>query len=201
MLYSVFTAVCIHLLHLQMRPASIVVMDGHSHDNPMPAPNPDLLAKAHQVSTTRDVETTEPHKHDDDSYLMEHFLQPMNDSGQWRLSTYKDLDEPYIAIKSLAGSYVVNDCTGDFMLYLHQTEKPLRVAANLIFQHSIDDYHIYAIPYGLGSSYDSWFGSKKIKLGNQYFTSKHFDMSYDKLQRACQLYQTQLTSDHATQNT
>ncbi|WP_407333011.1 hypothetical protein [Enterovibrio sp. 27052020O] len=105
------------------------------------------------------------------------FLKLTQRTGVWALASYTESDKPYIAIRSENGSYIVNDCSGDFRLYLNEPLKPLRVAANLIYQHQNQHFHVYKIPYGQGSSPESWLQSRKLKINEEFFTSKSFKTS------------------------
>ncbi len=113
------------------------------------------------------------------------FLKLTDRSGIWSLSAYTGSQKPYIAIRSENGSYVVNDCSGHFMFYFNQALKPLRVAANLIYSHQNQYFHVYKIPYGQGSSSESWLQSRKLEINAEYFTSQEFDSSRDSLLKEC----------------
>ncbi|WP_394213020.1 hypothetical protein [Enterovibrio calviensis] len=114
------------------------------------------------------------------------FLKLTQKTGVWSLASYTESDKPYIAIRSDNGSYIVNDCTGDFRLYLNEPLKPLRVAANLIYQHQNQHFHVYKIPYGQGSSPESWLQSRKLEINEELFTSKSFRTSRVALVNQCQ---------------
>lgn len=113
------------------------------------------------------------------------FLQLTNQIGIWSLASYTESDKPYIAIRSANGSYVVNDCSGEFKLYLNEPFKPLRVAANLIYLHQNQYFHVYKIPYGQGASAQSWHQSRKLEINDEFFTSEAFRDSYDALLEKC----------------
>ncbi|MGF1767181.1 hypothetical protein L4D06_07320 [Enterovibrio makurazakiensis] len=114
------------------------------------------------------------------------FLKLTQKTGIWSLASYTESNKPYIAIRSDNGSYIVNDCSGDFSLYLNEPYKPLRVAANLIYQHQNQHFHVYRIPYGQGSSAKSWIQSRKLKINEEFFTSKSFKSSRLELLDQCQ---------------
>ncbi|MDD1794710.1 hypothetical protein LRP50_16365 [Enterovibrio sp. ZSDZ42] len=114
------------------------------------------------------------------------FLKLTQQTGIWSLASYTESNKPYIAIRSDNGSYIVNDCSGDFSLYLNEPYKPLRVAANLIYQHQNQHFHVYRIPYGQGSSAKSWIQSRKLKINEEFFTSKSFKSSRLELLDQCQ---------------
>ncbi|WP_028024140.1 hypothetical protein [Enterovibrio calviensis] len=114
------------------------------------------------------------------------FLKLTQQTGIWSLASYTESNQPYIAIRSDNGSYIVNDCSGDFRLYLNKPYKPLRVAANLIYQHQNQHFHVYRIPYGQGSSPKSWTQSRKLKINEEYFTSQAFTSSRVELLDQCQ---------------
>lgn len=113
------------------------------------------------------------------------FLQLKETSGTWSLAAYTENDKPYISIRSPNGSYVVNDCSGDFTLYLNEPFKPLRVAANLIYMHQNQHFHVYKIPYGQGSSPESWLQSRKLEINNEFYTSDAFSTSLEALLQRC----------------
>ncbi|STO57637.1 J domain-containing protein [Grimontia hollisae] len=113
------------------------------------------------------------------------FLQLTNQTGIWSLDSYTESDKPYIAIRSANGSYVVNDCSGEFKLYLNEPLKPLRVAANLIYLHQNQHFHVYKIPYGQGASAQSWHQSRKLEINDEFFTSEAFRDSYNALLEKC----------------
>lgn len=122
---------------------------------------------------------------DQDNRHLQPFLQLSNDSGIWSLAAYQGTAKPYIAIRSDNGSYVVNDCSGSFTFYLNQSYKPLRVAANLIYSHQNQQFHVYKIPYGQGSSPHSWLQSRKLQINDDYFTSEKFGVSRAALAEHC----------------
>ncbi|MGF1705381.1 hypothetical protein [Enterovibrio baiacu] len=113
------------------------------------------------------------------------FLQLTNKPGVWSLSSFTVSEEPYIAIRSDRGSYVVSDCSGGFNLYLNKPYKPLRVPANLIYLHQNQHFHVYDIPYGQGSSSESWMQSRKLQINDEYFTSNEFKTSAMALLEKC----------------
>lgn len=113
------------------------------------------------------------------------FLELTDRAGIWSLSAYTGTKQPYIAIRSDNGSYVVNDCSGNFTFYSNQVFKPLRVAANLIYSHQNQYFHVYQIPYGQGSSPQSWLQSRKLQINEEYFTSQEFASSRDSLVKEC----------------
>lgn len=113
------------------------------------------------------------------------FLQLTSQIGIWSLASYTESDKPYIAIRSVNGSYVVNDCSGEFKLYLNEPFKPLRVAANLIYSHQNQHFYVYKIPYGQGSSAQSWLQSRKLEINDEFFTSEAFRDSRNALLEKC----------------
>ncbi|MDD1782796.1 hypothetical protein LRP49_16605 [Enterovibrio sp. ZSDZ35] len=114
------------------------------------------------------------------------FLQLTKRSGSWSLAAYTESEQPYIAIRSDNGSYIVNDCSGAFTLYLNEQYRPLRVAANLIYMHQNQHFYVYKIPYGQGSSPESWLQSRRLKINDEYFTSDDFGANYNALVDQCQ---------------
>lgn len=122
-----------------------------------------------------------------DSGILQPFLELIEHSGVWSLASYQGTNQPYIAIRSDKGSYVVNDCSGAFTFYLNQTYKPLRVAANLIYSHQNQQFHVYKIPYGQGASPHSWLQSRKLQINDDYFTSEQFGFSRAALVQHCLL--------------
>ncbi|EOD78389.1 hypothetical protein D515_02960 [Grimontia indica] len=117
--------------------------------------------------------------------LRKPFLQLTNKTGVWSLASYTETERPYIAIRSDNGSYIVNDCSGEFRLYLNEPFKPLRVAANLIYLHQNQHFHVYKIPYGQGSSAESWLQSRKLQINDELFTSEAFRDSRSALLEKC----------------
>lgn len=115
----------------------------------------------------------------------EPFLQLTDNSGIWHLANYTETGLPYIAIRSENGSYIVHDCSGQFRLYLNQNHKPLRVAANLIYSHKNQYFHVYKIPYGQGSSPESWLQMRKLQINNELFTSEQFSNTREILFERC----------------
>ncbi|CZF78579.1 hypothetical protein GCE9029_00929 [Grimontia celer] len=113
------------------------------------------------------------------------FLKLTSKTGVWSLASYTESNRPYISIRSANGSYIVNDCSGEFRLYLNEPLKPLRVAANLIYLHQNQHFHVYRIPYGQGSSADSWLQSRKLEINDELFTSESFRDSRDALLKKC----------------
>ncbi|WP_241910730.1 J domain-containing protein [Enterovibrio norvegicus] len=113
------------------------------------------------------------------------FLQLTSKPGVWSLARFTVSEAPYIAIRSDKGSYIVTDCSGSFNLYLNKPFKPLRVPANLIYLHQNQHFHVYDIPYGQGSSSDSWMQSRKLQINDEYFTSNEFKTSAMALLEKC----------------
>ncbi|WP_223824273.1 hypothetical protein [Candidatus Enterovibrio escicola] len=100
------------------------------------------------------------------------FLRSTNKAGILLLGSYTVSNKPYISIRSDKGSYIVNACAGKFTLYINKHFKPLRVAANLIYLRQNQHFHVYQIPYGQGSSPESWLQSRKLQINKEYFTSE-----------------------------
>ncbi|PCS22934.1 hypothetical protein BTN49_1492 [Candidatus Enterovibrio escicola] len=57
-------------------------------------------------------------------------------------------------------------------MYINKHFKPLRVAANLIYLRQNQHFHVDQIPYGQGSSPESWLQSRKLQINKEYFTSE-----------------------------
>lgn len=154
-----------------------------------PAPTPAPLRVVHAAPESKTTAFKAPPKpqanQQSTKAAQKPFLQLTDISGVWSLASYTENEKPYISIRSTNGSYAVNDCSGDFTLYLNEPLKPLRVAANLIYMHQNQHFHVYKIPYGQGSSAESWLQSRKLKINDEFFTSESFNVSREALLQRC----------------
>ncbi|CZF82014.1 hypothetical protein [Grimontia marina] len=142
-------------------------------------------AKPKDQTTTDNVPTIEETEPTMKETLRLPFLKLTTETGVWSLASYTESNGPYISIRSANGSYVVNDCSGEFRLYLNEPFRPLRVAANLIYLHQNQHFHVYKIPYGQGSSAESWLQSRKLQINDEFFTSEAFRESRTALLKKC----------------
>ncbi|MCP4954352.1 MAG: J domain-containing protein [Photobacterium aquimaris] len=102
--------------------------------------------------------------------------------GLWQQRYYEGTRQPYIAVRSANGSYIVKDCQGTFSYYSHHSA---RVAANLIYSTNDHQFAVYRIPYGNGSTDQQWLNSKSVSINNNIFSNNGYKSSSLALASVC----------------
>lgn len=134
---------------------------------PAPTPTP-------QVSDSRASMPTAP------------MIQLTATANQWHVNQFDKVPQPYLALRSEQGSYVVANCQGEFYVYLNTTFQPLRVPPNLDYITQRQHFHVYAIPYGQGASIDSWQLARKVKIFDDTFVSEDLAPQLSAFEQSCQ---------------
>ncbi|OOE86656.1 DnaJ domain-containing protein [Salinivibrio sharmensis] len=112
-------------------------------------------------------------------------IQLSPDANQWHINQYADTAQPYLALRSEEGSYVVANCMGEFYVYLNQGYQPLRVPPNLDYVAQRQHFHVYAIPYGQGASVDSWQLARKVQIFDDTFVSADLAPTLSAFEQSC----------------
>ncbi|PSV18121.1 hypothetical protein C0W59_02460 [Photobacterium kishitanii] len=105
--------------------------------------------------------------------------------GLWQQRYYEGTRQPYIAVRSLNGSYIVKDCQGTFSYYSNRSHNMARVPANLIFSANDRQFSVYRIPYGNGSSDQQWLNSQSLSINNNIFSNNGYKSSSLALAAVC----------------
>ncbi|PSU96794.1 J domain-containing protein [Photobacterium kishitanii] len=105
--------------------------------------------------------------------------------GLWQQRYYEGTRQPYIAVRSLNGSYIVKDCQGTFSYYSNRSHNTSRVSANLIFSANDRQFSVYRIPYGNGSSDQQWLNSQSLSINNNIFSNNGYKSSSLALAAVC----------------
>ncbi|OBU18394.1 hypothetical protein AYY19_00495 [Photobacterium aquimaris] len=105
--------------------------------------------------------------------------------GQWQQRYYEGTRQPYIAVRSVNGSYIVKDCQGTFSYYSNRSRHSARVAANLIYSTNDHQFAVYRIPYGNGSTDRQWLNSKSVSINNNIFSNNGYKSSALALASVC----------------
>ncbi|SIN84238.1 J domain-containing protein [Salinivibrio sp. ES.052] len=106
-------------------------------------------------------------------------------ANQWHIDQYAETAQPYLALRSEQGSYVVVNCMGDFYVYLNRGYQPLRVPPNLDYVAQRQHFHVYAIPYGQGASIDSWQLARKVQIFDDTFVSAELAPQLTAFEQSC----------------
>ncbi|WP_413110314.1 hypothetical protein [Thaumasiovibrio sp. DFM-14] len=106
-------------------------------------------------------------------------------SGVWDNFTFQASDEPYIAVRSQQGSYVVKGCETGFYLFLKEQKQPIRLPPNLQYKHREGDFIVYDILYGNGSTVENWFDSNRLVINGEGFTNSDFSKVLNQHNRNC----------------
>lgn len=104
---------------------------------------------------------------------------------KWHINQYTDIAQPYLALRSQQGSYIVANCVGDFYIYLNRSYQPLRVPPNLDYVAQRQHFHVYAIPYGQGASIDSWQLARKVQIFDDTFVSADLTPKLRAFEQSC----------------
>lgn len=105
--------------------------------------------------------------------------------GQWQQRYYEGTRQPYIAVRSTNGSYIVKDCQGTFSYYSNRSHHSANVAANLIYSTNDHQFAVYRIPYGNGSTERQWLNSKSVSINNNIFSNNGYKSSSLALASVC----------------
>ena len=105
--------------------------------------------------------------------------------GLWQQRYYEGTRQPYIAVRSIDGSYIVKDCEGTFSYYFNRTHHSTRVPANLIFSANDRQFSVYRIPYGNGSSHQQWLNSQSLSINKNIFSNNGYKSSSLALAAVC----------------
>lgn len=114
-------------------------------------------------------------------------IKLVREYGIWHEGYFDETQQPYIAIRSEGGSYVLRNCQGEFHYYMNQNLRSRRLPANLIYQRRDRHFTIYSMPYGNGSTLAQWSGSKSLLINDEYFPNEGFESAYQKLLNTCDL--------------
>ena len=109
----------------------------------------------------------------------------MNTTGLWQQRYYEGTRQPYIAVRSINGSYIVKDCQGTFSYYSNRLHNTTHISANLIFSANDRYFSVYRIPYGNGSSNQQWLESKSLSINSNIFSNKGYKSSALALAAVC----------------
>ncbi|WP_367998761.1 DnaJ domain-containing protein [Photobacterium sanguinicancri] len=114
-------------------------------------------------------------------------LKLVKEFGAWHKGYFAETQQPYIAIRSEGGSYVLHNCQGEFQYYMNQNLRSRRLPANLIYERRDRHFTIYSMPYGNGSTLAQWSGSKSLLINDEYFPNQGFENAYQDLLNTCDL--------------
>ncbi|MEC6906580.1 DnaJ domain-containing protein [Photobacterium piscicola] len=109
----------------------------------------------------------------------------MHTIGLWQQRYYEGTRQPYIAVRSINGSYIVKDCQGRFSYYSNRSYNTAHVPANLIFSANDRQFSVYRIPYGNGSTEQQWLNSKSLVINNNIFSNNGYQSSSIALASVC----------------
>ncbi|MGR5128992.1 DnaJ domain-containing protein [Photobacterium swingsii] len=112
-------------------------------------------------------------------------LKLVKEYGVWHKGYFDETQQPYIAIRSEGGSYVLRNCQGEFHYYMNQNLRSRRLPANLIYERRDRHFTIYNMPYGNGSTLAQWSGSKSLLINDEYFPNQGFENAYQDLLNTC----------------
>ncbi|MEC6822336.1 J domain-containing protein [Photobacterium piscicola] len=112
-------------------------------------------------------------------------IMMMHTTGLWQQRYYEGTRQPYIAVRSINGSYIVKDCQGTFSYYSNRTHNTAHVPVNLIFSTNDRQFSVYRIPYGNGSSEQQWLNSKSLVINDNIFSNNGYQSSALALASVC----------------
>ncbi len=112
-------------------------------------------------------------------------IMMMDTVGSWQQRYYEGTRQPYIAVRSLNGSYIVKDCQGTFSYYSNRSHNTTHVPVNLIFSANDRQFAVYRIPYGNGSSDQQWLDSYSVSINNNIFSNHGYKSSALALAAVC----------------
>ena len=112
-------------------------------------------------------------------------IMKMDAVGLWQQRYYEGTRQPYIAVRSIDGSYIVKDCQEQFSYYANRAHNTGHVAANLIFSTNDRQFSVYRIPYGNGSSDQQWLNSQSLSINNTIFSNNGYKLSALALMKVC----------------
>ncbi|SKC32297.1 Chaperone protein DnaJ [Photobacterium piscicola] len=112
-------------------------------------------------------------------------IMMMHTTGLWQQRYYEGTRQPYIAVRSINGSYIVKDCQGTFSYYSNRIHNTAHVPVNLIFSTNDRQFSVYRIPYGNGSSEQQWLNSKSLVINDNIFSNNGYQSSALALASVC----------------